>query len=676
VQNNCAGSPAQGQQFVELDSDASSSIYQDVSTVPGEAYQLRFAFSARPGLGTDENHLLAQWDGGVVANLTADGTALSDTSWTYYTYTVVASSGTTRLQFSDLGISDSLGTYLDDVSLVALHGPVAAYQVGAPASVNPGQPFALTVTPVDAYGNPFPDYLSGLRFSSSDPHAVLPGFYDFTQSTPSSSGAYTIPGFALPTVGTQSIQVADENEVPTTASATIQVANPTLSVGSDGFANIGTPFVRQGSVSASDSTLMLTVNYGDGSPVQGVSYDQNGQFTLSHTYEKDGSFPVTVTASNGHGATAAVGFFAAGANVTLTHDSKSPVAAFVIVASVPEQSLETLANTSSLTDGTQMVTSFDVRAINVTSEDVAIITFHYDAPSNALPSLSFYDETTSTLRTVDSSLYLVDAQDHTITLRLDRHSTPKLPETRGTVFSIAVPLPAQAPAATDPSLPASSESRGSQVALTATSGPDGGQRIDTAEVTGGSTAAGAGQASGGGQQEAGGGGAQDSTALGDLPPAPPMVPSAVGTVAVPTIELPPQTISDVQDGVPLSLGGPILFPQWIDQPAEQPVIPALPTAPVQRQFEAEPRSVVLEEHHEARPASERAALAASSRAELADLAFTRLAEEEGAPPVLAERRTDLVLVAAFLAGVEPWKWASPPTTDQKKRSVRSSAAAS
>jgi hypothetical protein len=55
LQNNVAGRAAEGAQLVELDSHASSAIYQDVQTVPGQTYELRLAYSARPGAPRIDN---------------------------------------------------------------------------------------------------------------------------------------------------------------------------------------------------------------------------------------------------------------------------------------------------------------------------------------------------------------------------------------------------------------------------------------------------------------------------------------------------------------------------------------------------------------------------------------------------------------------------------------------
>ena len=115
VQNHVAGSPFDGNQFVELDSTAESAIFQDLPTLAGVQYYLSFAFSPRPGV--DVNSMGVSWNGSSVTTVNATGTGLLDTSWTVYNFTVTASSTTTRLQFSGLGPSDGLGEYVDAVSV-------------------------------------------------------------------------------------------------------------------------------------------------------------------------------------------------------------------------------------------------------------------------------------------------------------------------------------------------------------------------------------------------------------------------------------------------------------------------------------------------------------------------------------------------------------------------------
>lgn len=117
----------EGAQYAELDSDwfgplssvsgepASAKIYQDLATVPGQEYTIKFYFSPRPGTTIDNNKLQFSWDGGVKDTISGAGGSV--TNWSEHTYSFTAVNSITRIQFSDLGTSDSLGTFLDNVSV-------------------------------------------------------------------------------------------------------------------------------------------------------------------------------------------------------------------------------------------------------------------------------------------------------------------------------------------------------------------------------------------------------------------------------------------------------------------------------------------------------------------------------------------------------------------------------
>jgi predicted ribosomally synthesized peptide with SipW-like signal peptide len=120
------GSAAEGDQYAELDTDwdgpggglnnepASVKIYQDISTTPGQKYQLKFAFTPRAGRPAADNHLEVKWNGAVVATI---GPIAGSMNWQIYTYDVTASGNTSRLEFTDLGTANSFGTFLDAVKL-------------------------------------------------------------------------------------------------------------------------------------------------------------------------------------------------------------------------------------------------------------------------------------------------------------------------------------------------------------------------------------------------------------------------------------------------------------------------------------------------------------------------------------------------------------------------------
>lgn len=122
IQNHAAGDPAIGRQFVELDSDASSGIWQKVPTRPGRLYRLQLFFSPRPGTSAAENVLIVHWRRFVVGRIRADGRGLTNTAWRMYAFKVRAIRTSTRIELADRGISDSVGTYVDAVSLTPWRG--------------------------------------------------------------------------------------------------------------------------------------------------------------------------------------------------------------------------------------------------------------------------------------------------------------------------------------------------------------------------------------------------------------------------------------------------------------------------------------------------------------------------------------------------------------------------
>ena len=122
IQDPGAGAAAVGDQLVELDSDASSGISQLIPTQPNRLYRVQFFFSPRPGTSAAENVLAVRWHGRVVATLTADGTGLTSTDWHMYAIKVRATGRATRLELSDAGISDSVGTLIDGVTVTRWRG--------------------------------------------------------------------------------------------------------------------------------------------------------------------------------------------------------------------------------------------------------------------------------------------------------------------------------------------------------------------------------------------------------------------------------------------------------------------------------------------------------------------------------------------------------------------------
>lgn len=127
LHRNVLGPASDLEQYAELDTDwndhegtlsgepASVKINQEIDTIPGETYKITYDFSPRPGTGSDNNILDLLIDGTSVKTVSG-ANAGSQTSWVSYDYSFVATGETTVVQFADLGLQDSLGTFIDNVS--------------------------------------------------------------------------------------------------------------------------------------------------------------------------------------------------------------------------------------------------------------------------------------------------------------------------------------------------------------------------------------------------------------------------------------------------------------------------------------------------------------------------------------------------------------------------------
>jgi hypothetical protein len=127
IQDHVAGNPdvrppgaiPAGDQFVEMDSDGPSIVYQDVATTPGNTYRLEWLSSPRPNTLPEENIYRAVGgpDNTHVIGPIASG---PQTIWTKYQFTFVATDTTSRIRFEDLSPEQpvgGLGAYIDRVSV-------------------------------------------------------------------------------------------------------------------------------------------------------------------------------------------------------------------------------------------------------------------------------------------------------------------------------------------------------------------------------------------------------------------------------------------------------------------------------------------------------------------------------------------------------------------------------
>jgi subtilisin-like proprotein convertase family protein len=121
--------PAAGNQSIDLAGNTPGAIYQDIPTVAGQVYNLRFAHACNPDGKT--NHTASVfWAGVNVTNAAFlfANTTVANMGWQYVTLPVTGTGGLNRLEFEDLnGETDSAGPTLDDVSLTSVIVPTNLY---------------------------------------------------------------------------------------------------------------------------------------------------------------------------------------------------------------------------------------------------------------------------------------------------------------------------------------------------------------------------------------------------------------------------------------------------------------------------------------------------------------------------------------------------------------------
>lgn len=107
-----AASGVLGNQYVELDVTTNSDIYQDIPTVIGQRYLIRFWVANR--VGSPSSAFKVLWDGTLLGTVTRLAT---NTTFSRVFAEVVATKTVSRVAFAANGPSDSVGDLLDEVSV-------------------------------------------------------------------------------------------------------------------------------------------------------------------------------------------------------------------------------------------------------------------------------------------------------------------------------------------------------------------------------------------------------------------------------------------------------------------------------------------------------------------------------------------------------------------------------
>jgi len=201
---------------------------------------------------------------------------------------------------------------------------------GFPSSTTAGVPHTFTVTALNANGTVNTGYTGTVRFTSSDPHAVLPANYTFTTGPGGDNGVHTFSA-TLVTAGSQSITAIDTTGsfdgsksgivVQPAAASTLVVSGFPASItqgtaatftvtAMDPYGNVATGYTGTVTFSSSDPLAKLPGNYTFTAADAGVhtfnaTLNTVGTESLTVTDTLDSSITgidtgITVTRKRGH----------------------------------------------------------------------------------------------------------------------------------------------------------------------------------------------------------------------------------------------------------------------------------------------------------------------------------------------------------------------------------------
>jgi parallel beta-helix repeat protein len=159
----------------------------------------------------DSTGNVATWYTGAVVFSSSDGQAVLPA-----TYIFTAADQGVHTFSATLKTAGTQSIAVKDTATVALSGseggiivnPAAAskFLISAPAIVQSGVAFSLTITVQDAYGNVVTGYTGTIHFKSMDGRASLPADYTFTAAD---KGMHTFSGLTLRKRGNQTITITD-----------------------------------------------------------------------------------------------------------------------------------------------------------------------------------------------------------------------------------------------------------------------------------------------------------------------------------------------------------------------------------------------------------------------------------------------------------------------------------
>ena len=335
-----------------------------------------------------------------------------------YTFTAAdQGSHTFNVTFNSAGtdfvtVTDTTNSSLTGVAEVSVTSvPASVVLSGLGQSAPAGTPQNVTVSVVDANGNPVPNYVGTVHFTSSDGQAVLPADYTFTAAD---QGKHTFQ-VTFETAGSQSLNVTDtaNNTLKASAIVSVTIAAQTLTLSglgqtatagtsqsvtitlTDGLGNIATGYVGTVHFASSDGQAVLPADY------TFTAADQ-GKHTFQATFKTTGpqSLSVTDTANSTLKASANVNVTTAAQVLTLSGLGQTVTAG--TSQSVTITLTDGLGNVATGYVGTVHFTSSDGQAVlpadyTFTAADQGKHTFQVAFKTTGLQSLNVTDTANSSL---------------------------------------------------------------------------------------------------------------------------------------------------------------------------------------------------------------------------------------------------------------------------------------
>lgn len=122
IQRNTTVAAQDGNQYVELDSHNNSSMFQQLTGLTvGESYLLSFWYHARTNNGNNDNGIDVSWGtsapGDLQLSIANETVQSTNNAWVQKNLSLFADQSTMYLTFAATGLNNSLGGFIDNVSL-------------------------------------------------------------------------------------------------------------------------------------------------------------------------------------------------------------------------------------------------------------------------------------------------------------------------------------------------------------------------------------------------------------------------------------------------------------------------------------------------------------------------------------------------------------------------------